>query len=63
MPPSQVVWDIEDRNAQPPWGKNIAPIITNLRNYFVSSTGRDLFSLLEEALVAPIEKQQNAVLG
>ena len=63
LPPSQVVWDIEDRKAQPPWGTNIAATITNLSNYFVSSTGRDVFSLLEEALAAAGEEQQNAVLG
>lgn len=61
--PSQVVWDIENRNAQPPWGTNIAATITNLGNYFVSSTGRDLFALLEEALGAAAEEQRDAVLG
>jgi 2,3-bisphosphoglycerate-dependent phosphoglycerate mutase len=63
LPPSQMVWDIEDRNAQPPWGSNIAATITNLGNYFVSSTGRDLFGLLEEALAAAAEKKQDAILG
>jgi len=61
--PSQIVWDIEDRKAQPPWGTNIAATITSLGNYFVSSTGRDLFSLLEEALGAAAEKQRDVVLG
>ncbi|MCX7113287.1 MAG: Imm70 family immunity protein [Proteobacteria bacterium] len=48
-PPSSVVWDLEDRTKQPPWGKNISPDITSMENYFVSSTGRDLFDLLLEA--------------
>lgn len=63
LSPSQVVWDIENRKAQPPWGSNIAATITNLGNYFVSSTGRDLFALLEEALGAAAEEQRDAVLG
>ena len=49
--PSQVVWDMGDRTARPPWGDNIAPTITSLANYFVSSTGRDVFDLLEEAVM------------
>ena len=63
LSPSEVVWDIENRQAQPPWGANIAETITNLGNYFVSSTGRDVFGLLEEALATAAEEQQDAVLG
>jgi hypothetical protein len=63
LPPSAVVWDIDDRSAQPPWGKNIAPAITSLGNYFVSSEGRDLFELLEEALSASSAENSDAVIG
>ena len=52
LPPSRVVWNFEDRSKQPPWGKNIAPTITSLANYFVTSTGRDLLSTLREAIQA-----------
>lgn len=51
FPPSDVVWDVEDRTARPPWGDNIAPTITSLANYFVTSTGRDMFQAIEEMLV------------
>ncbi len=61
--PSEIVWDIENPKAQPPWGTNIAASITDLGNYFVSSTGRDLFGLLEEALQAATDEGQDAVLG
>jgi len=63
LPPSAVVWDIENRAAKPPWGEKIAPGITNLGNYFVSSTGRDLFALLEEALSAASDENKDAVIG
>jgi hypothetical protein len=63
LPPSKVVWDIEDRKAQPPWGNNISPEITSLGNYFVSSTGRDLFALLEEALDASAQENSDATIG
>jgi hypothetical protein len=46
--PSKVVWDIEDRSKVPPWGENISSDITNLSNYFVTSTGRDLIGTLRE---------------
>lgn len=45
-----MIWDIDDRDAQPPWGDNISPEITNLSNYFVTSDGRDLFEAVVEIL-------------
>ncbi len=48
--PSEVIWDIEDLSAQPPWGEDISPDITDLSNYFVTSDGRDLFEVFGEAL-------------
>ncbi|TGN37906.1 immunity 70 family protein [Marinobacter confluentis] len=61
--PSKVVWDVEDLSAQPPWGTNISSDITSLGNYFVSSTGRDLFALLKEILQLSIDRQKDATLG
>jgi hypothetical protein len=49
-PPSDVVWDVEDRSKQPPWGDNISPEITSLADYFVTDDGRDLFEVFDEAL-------------
>jgi hypothetical protein len=51
IPPAAVIWDIEDRSQQPPWGSEISEDITDLSNYFVTSTGRDLIGVLEEVLV------------
>jgi 2,3-bisphosphoglycerate-dependent phosphoglycerate mutase len=50
--PEQVVWDIENPQAAPPWGNDISSEITDLSNYFVTSTGRDLFGVLIECLTA-----------
>ena len=44
--PSKVVWDIDDLTKRPPWGDNISKEITDLSNYFVTSDGRDLISVL-----------------
>lgn len=50
MSPERVIWDIESLDVSPPWGDNISHEITNLSNYFVTSTGRDLFGVLKEIL-------------
>ena len=48
--PDQVIWDFEDLSAQPPWGDRISSEITDLSNYYVTSDGKDLISVLFEAL-------------
>ncbi|SFP61369.1 Imm70 family immunity protein [Variovorax sp. 770b2] len=60
LPPSAVVWDIENRQARPPWGNNIASHITSLGNY--TSSGRDVFDVLERALAASAQERRDAVL-
>jgi hypothetical protein len=50
LPPSDVVWDYEDRTKQPPWGDDISSDITDLGNYFVTEDGKDLFDVLGEAV-------------
>lgn len=58
--PDCVIWDIEDRTKIPPWGGDISTDITNLSNYFVSSTGRNLIDLLKEALEASRDERRVA---
>jgi len=48
--PDTVIWDIENLKARPPWGDAISSEITDLSNYFVTSTGRDLIGVLKECL-------------
>lgn len=57
--PGEVVWSLEDPQARPPWGDDISADITSMANYFVSSTGRDLFDLLEEAFEAAQERNRS----
>ena len=46
LAPSEVVWDIDDLTKRPPWGDAISNDITDLSNYFVTSDGRDLISII-----------------
>jgi len=48
--PVEVIWDINDLDAKPPWGDNISAEIKNLSTYFVTSDGEDLVSVLGNAL-------------
>jgi len=48
--PDKVVWDIEDLSKQPPWGTNISSDITDLSNYFVTSSGDDFITMFFHAL-------------
>ncbi len=58
FPPEQVIWDLEDPAARPPWGSNISVEITDLANYFVTSDGRDLINVLHDALAASQQSGQ-----
>lgn len=48
--PDQVIWDIEDRSLMPPWGDQISDSITDLSNYFVTSSGEDFLEVFQNAL-------------
>lgn len=50
--PSEVVWDYQDRNKQPPWGDDIAADITSLANYFrTADDSSDVIERLDDALI------------
>lgn len=59
FPPDQVVWDLDEPTAKPPWGSNISSDISDLSNYFVTSDGRDLFEVIFEALSEARESDQD----
>ena len=49
--PAHVVWDAKDLSKRPPWGDDISEDITDLSNYFVTSSGEDFLEVLQEALL------------
>lgn len=60
--PRDFVWDFEDRTRRPHWGDEISPHITSLANYFVTSDGKDLLDVLQQALAAAAQKHQDVVI-
>lgn len=64
LAPSEVVWDIDDLTKRPPWGDNISKDITDLSNYFVTSDGRDLISVIFKAFdEAEAEKHKVEIIS
>ncbi|HFI0687230.1 TPA: immunity 70 family protein [Streptococcus suis] len=60
--PQEIIWDFEDLSATPPWGNNIASHITNLSQYFVTSSGSDLFEVMLTSFRFAIDKGQNVIV-
>ena len=60
--PGHVIWDLQDRSLNPPWGNEISPAITSMADYFVTSTGRDLIATMREAFEASRDEQEPALL-
>jgi len=59
LPVSKVIWDI-DRGKTPPLGGNIADTITDLSNYFVTSTGRDVIATLRMSVSCELRLESAA---
>ena len=60
--PAEVVWDIDDLAAQPPWGGAIADSVPDLSRYFFTVDSRDLFDVLAAALAALQQQGPGAAL-
>lgn len=58
FPPADVIWDIDDLSKSPPWGNNISGDITDLSNYFVTSDGEDLITVMFTAFDDAEESRQ-----
>ena len=63
LSPDRVIWDIDDLSAQPPWGRNISDEIKDLSNYFVTSDGEDLISVLNRALNAGLDTKESVKIS
>jgi hypothetical protein len=62
LSPDRVIWDLDDREARPPWQDNIASDITDLGNYFVTMDGKDMFEVIKDALDYAERSGQGATL-
>ena len=61
-PPDKIVWDIDNLNQQPPWGKEISSEITSIANYFITCDGKDLFDEIIRAFSKAQMLKQNILL-
>lgn len=55
LPPSAVVWDIEKPGVAPPWGTQVGPHVTNMAQYFVTETGRNLVDEIIDNLESQLQ--------
>ena len=62
LPPDRLIWDLDDRDARPPWGDDIASDITDLGNYFVTMDGKDMFEVIDDSLEYAERSGQGATL-
>ncbi len=61
-PPEQIVWDAENLNTRPPWGGDISTSITSLSNYFLTSSGNDLFDVILNAFEEALKKRNDVII-
>ena len=57
--PHEIIWDFEDLSLTPPWGTNIASHIIDLSQYFITSSGSDLFEVMLTSFRFALEHGQN----
>ena len=60
--PQEVIGDFEDLSLTPPWGNNIASHISNLSQYFITSSGSGLFEVMLTSFRFALEKGQNIIV-
>lgn len=61
-PVSKVIWDIDDLSKTMPWGDNISPDITDLSNYFITSDGEDLITIIHHAIDKAMELKSDIII-
>ena len=62
LSPDRVIWDIDDLSKPMPWGDNISSDITDLSNYFVTSDGDDLITILHHAIDKAMELKSDIII-
>ncbi|KFN02325.1 hypothetical protein D0U04_28365 [Bacillus clarus] len=63
IPPSEVIWDIENLTKKPPYGDKIPEDITNLAAYYTTERGKAFLTLLRNARKGSVEEKQDGTIG
>ncbi len=58
----KVIWDIDDLSKPMPWGDKISHDITDLSNYFITSDGDDLITIVHHAIDKAIEIKSDVTI-
>ena len=58
----KAIWDIDDLSKPMPWGNNISPDITDLSNYFITSDGDDLITIIHHAIDKAVELKSDITI-
>lgn len=62
LPPSEIIWDFEDLSARPPWGDEISPDIRHMADYFVTSDGQNLLTVMKKAFQTALELDEDVLI-
>jgi len=62
LPANKAIWDIDDLSKPMPWGDNISSEITDLSNYYVTSDGEDLITIIYHAIEKAIELKSDVII-
>ncbi|BBA92788.1 hypothetical protein SR187_5915 [Streptococcus ruminantium] len=49
LSPDKVIWDANDLSKTPPWGDNISTDVKNLSDYYLTSSGDNIFTTFKNA--------------
>lgn len=49
LSPDKVIWDANDLSKTPPWGDNISTDVKNLYDYYLTSSGDNIFTTFKNA--------------
>ena len=62
LPPTDIIWDIEQLSELPPWGEHAPKRYTNLAKCFVTDGNEDLFDVIEDQFQRAIEENNDVLI-
>jgi hypothetical protein len=63
LSPRDVVWDAEQPDKRLPWAEEVDDSVTSLADYFVTSDGKRLLDILDQAFGSAVSKRLDVEIG